>query len=232
MPSGYKRPKGSRTYQNYSEDTVREALGEITNGNMSARQASLKYKIPRQTLDKKAKGLHQKPVGRPTVFSAEQENKLSVCIMACADWGFPQMIIDIQLLLQSFLNSLHIKCTRFTNNCPGYFWVQGFMKRHPELSKRLCQNVKRSRACQTESTFQTYFEELDKSLRNIPAKAIVNYDETNFSDDPGQQFVLARRGSKHAERIVDSTRSSTSVMFAGAADGTFLDPYTVYQARA
>ena len=71
---------------------------------------------------------------------------------------------------------------------------------------------------------------MEKSLSEIPPKNILNYEETNFTDDPGQQRVLVRCGIRHAERIIDSSKSSTSVMFTIAGDGAMLPPFVVYKA--
>lgn len=68
-------------------------------------------------------------------------------------------------------------------------------------------------------------------MAGIHPANIINYDETNFSDDPGKIRILVRRGSKHAHRIVDSSKSSTSVMFAATGSGEFLPPYVVYKSK-
>jgi len=60
---------------------------------------------------------------------------------------------------------------------------------------------------------------------------MVNYDETNCSDDPGQEKVVVRRGTRHAERLMDSSKASTSVMMAVSANGDVLPPYVVYKAK-
>lgn len=57
--------------------------------------------------------------------------------------------------------------------------------------------------------------------------AIINYDETCFVDDPGKKKVVVRRGSKHPERIMDSTKSNTSVMFSATGSGELLPPFIV-----
>lgn len=59
----------------------------------------------------------------------------------------------------------------------------------------------------------------------------MNYDETNFTDDPGQERVLVRRGTKHAERIGDSSKTSTSVMFTISGAGEVSSPFIVYKAK-
>jgi len=43
--------------------------------------------------------------------------------------------------------------------------------------------------------------------------------------------VLFRKEVKYPKRIRDSTKSSISLMFYGAADGTVLPPYVVYKAE-
>ncbi|XP_055633246.1 uncharacterized protein LOC129773632 [Toxorhynchites rutilus septentrionalis] len=59
---------------------------------------------------------------------------------------------------------------------------------------------------------------------------MINYDETNFSDDPGSTKVVVQRGQKHVDRVMDHSKCSFSVMFAGAGNGKVLPPYVVYAA--
>lgn len=46
-----------------------------------------------------------------------------------------------------------------------------------------------------------------------------------------EKKILTRRGSKRAERVIDWSKSSTSVMFSGTANGELLPPYIVYKAE-
>lgn len=59
---------------------------------------------------------------------------------------------------------------------------------------------------------------------------IWNYDETNLSDDPGQKKVICKRGTKYLENICNTSKSSTSLMFCGNAEGRLLAPYVAYKA--
>lgn len=54
------------------------------------------------------------------------------------------------------------------------------------LSQRLCQNIKRSRTQVSREDINGYLNNLEHSLNNIPPSNILNYDETNLSDDPGR----------------------------------------------
>lgn len=79
--------------------------------------------------------------------------------------------------------------TRFKDNMPGFKWFRLFLARHPKLSERRAQNVKRVRAGVTKEILTSYFKELEKSLEEVPPTNIINYDETNFTDDPGASKV-------------------------------------------
>lgn len=56
-------------------------------------------------------------------------------------------------------------------------------------------------------------------------------DETNLSDDPGCSKAIFKRGTKHPERVLNSTKSSVSIMFTGTANGKCLPPYIVYKSN-
>jgi type IV secretory pathway VirB4 component len=86
----------------------------------------------------------------------------------------------------------------------------------------LAENIKRARAAVCPETINEYFDNLDTSLQDVKPKNVVNYDETNFVDDPGRRKVIVRRSVKHAEKIIDSSKTATSVMFAGTASGRLL----------
>ncbi|GLV37577.1 hypothetical protein CBL_20389 [Carabus blaptoides fortunei] len=81
-----------------------------------------------------------------------------------------------------------------------------------------------------EESENRYFDEFSATGENISAVNIVNFDETSLSDNPARAPVLVPKHAKHANRNMDSSKSSVSVMFACAADGTLLPPYVVDKA--
>ncbi|CAB3225831.1 unnamed protein product [Arctia plantaginis] len=121
---------------------------------------------------------------------------------------------------------------RFKNNMPGPDYATRFLKRHQDsIFLRMCQNIKKSRAQVSPDTINEYFQELEESLKEIDPKNIVNYDETNLSDDPGRKKVIVKRGTKYPERVLNQSRSSISIMMAGTAAGELLPPYVIYKAN-
>lgn len=110
---------------------------------------------------------------------------------------------------------------------PGERWARNFIARH-NMTKRTTQNIKRSRASKTVADLNEYFKNLECSLQNVPPSHLQNYDETNLSDDPGSSKTIFKKGTMHPEVILNSSKSSVSIMFAGTADGKCLPPYVVY----
>ena len=106
-----------------------------------------------------------------------------------------------------------------------------FFKRNQALSEQLGENVTRARTGVSPEVLEDYFRNLEGSLRGVPLANIVNYDETGFSDDPGQHKAIFRRGARRAENILDHSKTHISVMFTIAAGGEVLPPYVVYKAK-
>ena len=66
----------------------------------------------------------------------------------------------------------------------------------------------------------------------MPPENIYNYDETNLTDAPGSKRIIAKRGSKYPERVINATKAATSLMFCGNAAGETVPPYVVYKAES
>lgn len=115
---------------------------------------------------------------------------------------------------------------------PGRDWANNFLERNKDiLAVRMCQNIKHSHASVSRTTISQYFDNLFNTLERIASSNILNYDETNLTDDPGRRKITTKRGTKYPERIMNQSKTSNSVMFAGIADGILLPPFTVYKAK-
>lgn len=68
------------------------------------------------------------------------------------------------------------------DNLPGREFYNGFMKRHPELSERRANAIKRSRAAISEGVINEFFDHFETSSAGIKPENIWNYDETNIRD--------------------------------------------------
>ena len=72
---------------------------------------------------------------------------------------------------------------------PGDDWVTGFIRRH-QLTIRQADNVKPARACISKEAVDSFFDNLEAEIKDIPPTHIFNFDETNFTDDPKKRRFL------------------------------------------
>ena len=231
MPRTPKSRPGCRRYGAVTDEVLKQAITMRQEG-ISERKVCLDLKIPRSTLQNKMKQAHINRPGRPTVLTHAEELAIVNHLIATSEWGFPFDCMDVCYTVKGFLDKQGKTEKRFANNLPSKEWFYSFLKRHHEkIAVRFCQNISRNRASVTADSISEYFENLQETLRDVPPQNIINYDETNLSDDPGKKRAVARRGAKYPERVMNSSKSSTSLMCAGTADGQLLSPYIVYKSE-
>lgn len=228
MPRVYAKKVDGRTYSRYSSETLQAAVDAVQNNGSSIFSASRSFSIPYGTLYNKVHGLHMKKPGASRVLTDEQEEDLAEVIRIAGIWGYPLTPACITKLVKQYVTSRNAN-TRFQDNSPGKDWIDSLLRRH-NLVARMSQNIKRSRAKVSHEVINDFFVNLAETVDGIPPENVVNYDETNFSDDPGSKRVVVQRGQQHVDRVMDHSKSSFSVMFAGAANGKMLPPYVVYAA--
>lgn len=230
MPRKYRRILGTRKYKDFPQEQLETALRKITEENYSIRKASREYNVPFETLYNKYKGLHIHSVGRPTLFTKKEEERLIQYAAVCGDWGFPLSKEDMQFLVKNYLDKQGKVTPYIKDNKPGIDWVDGLLNRNKtEVCKRVAANIKWARATVIIESLQKYFDNLKLTIENVPPQNIFNYDETNFADDPGKKFKLYRMGVKYPEQICNFTKSATTVMMCESASGVLLPPYIVYR---
>lgn len=187
----------------YNAETLKLALNAIKSG-MPVKAASKTYNIPKTTLHYKNTGKY--PVvcspGAPTVLTSEEESTLVKWIIHMAKSGFPvskdHLLESVRMLIKKKNHS-----NSFRDGKPGRHWYNGFLRRHPEITNRMSQNLINSRAIVTEKSIRNWFCEIEEylsanSLKDIASnpKRVFNADETAFFLCPKGQKVLALKGSK------------------------------------
>ncbi|KAJ8712264.1 hypothetical protein PYW07_005106 [Mythimna separata] len=230
MPRIYKKKLGTREYRNYSEATVNEALSQVVDGKLSIRGASEQYNIPYGTIYNRYKGTHMRKPGAQTVFSESEEKAILKSAAKCSDWGYPLTLLDLRFFAKAFLDKKGRVVTKFENNLPGVESAYSLLRRHKdEYSQRVSSNIKKARAKVSHDSINKYFDNLTPVIKDLPPSNIFNYDETNMSDDPGKKQGIYRRGVKYPEKIMNFSKSATTVMMCGSADGVLLPPYVIYK---
>nr|CAH7753587.1 unnamed protein product [Callosobruchus chinensis] len=220
----------------YDRSKLENALRDIQNGTESYRTAEKKYGIPKSTLEFKLKHPgHKETLGPSPVLTLEEEALLVSWIRDNASKGFPRKANDLKNSVQRFLFA-NPRPNQFKDNRPGEGWVKGFLKRHPEISKRTSEGVTSASACVSEQDIRNWFTNIreyikQKSLQKVleDSSRIFNSDESGFQICPSTGKVFAMKGSKNVYSVErSSAKENITVLFTFSADGTICVPMVVY----
>ena len=193
------------------------------------RKTAEKYGVPKSTLERKVKHSNSGKHGGQKVLTTAEESALEQCLLKGAEWGFPLRSQDCAQTVKSYLDRRGRVEKVFKISTPGRDWTRRFLKENKDVTKRFCENIKRSRAAVSPTIVKEYFDNLQRSLGGVPPGNVLNWDETNFTDDPKSHKVLVRRGCRHPEQVMDLSKTATSVMFTVSGDGQVLPVYVVYK---
>ena len=174
----------------------------------------------------------QKKAGHPTLFTRDEEQAFIHHLNAVSEWGFPFDTLDLRLMAKGYLDRQGRNCPQLRGNLPSRDWAQNVLKRQKcNVTQRLSANISTKQAAITHDTIDSFFRNAGEVLNGVPPTNIINYDETNLTDDPGNKKFIFKRGCRYPERLINTTKSSISIMYAGTAAGHLLPPYVVYKAE-
>lgn len=224
-----RRKPGARRYADYTEETLNLAVDLVKTKALSSYEAEKHFGIPRRTILNHCNNKHDMAIGRPNELSAEEESHIADVVEITAEFGCPLSLLDLRIVVYNYLQKSG-KTKPFNGKMPGERWARNFLERH-NFTMRATQNIKRNRAAKTIDELSTYYRNLETSIKDVPGHNILNFDETNLSDDPGLPKSIFKRGTKHPERVLNSSKTSISIMFSVTGDGECLPPYVVYKAE-
>lgn len=115
----------------YTEDDLKTALCAVAAG-LSIRKAALQWRIPRTTLQERTKGSQTRAAAyqRWQRLSPDDERSL-------VDWVLAQASLTVPVTHQQLRNFVTLVLTRRGDEAPlGKNWVDGFLRRHPEIVAR------------------------------------------------------------------------------------------------
>ena len=138
--------------------------------------------------------------------------------------------MHVQYLAKSYLDKQGRCVPQFKENFPGKEWFKSCMQwQRNFVDERLCENIKKSSPAVNVEEIEKYVKNLKETLKDLPPSNIINNDETNLTDEPGK--CVFKHGVKYPERIINTTKSATSIMFAANAVGDVMLPYVFYKAE-
>lgn len=208
-----KRKKAS-----YTTEQFEEAMLAVQQGQMSIREASKQYGVPRATLQDRIGKVHGSQKGRPTVLTEEEEEMLVVRLKIMAEWGFPLTGQGLCHFVKQYLDKRGEQ-TRFVDNLPTRRFVDRFLGRHKELSLRKTNPIKRARAMVSREVVEEFMGHYQAVVAGVPPENIFNFDETCMRDDPGVKKCIVKKGMKYPEKVQNTSKQTISIMFCGSAAG-------------
>lgn len=161
---------GAGQRRTWTGPQLAEALVEIRMGH-TVNSVSKRYNIPRTTLLSKRDG--RVPVdatyGPSPILAPEEEKSVVDWILLCSSRSFPVTKTQLTMSVAHFIK-IKQRVTPFKNGIPGRHWYNGFMRRHPQISSRIAQNLTSSRSQITEGVLRTWFAEVGSHLNENSLK--------------------------------------------------------------
>lgn len=141
-----RRGRQFNSYKSYTEDDLRNAVRAVKEQGLNYKEASERFEIPTSTIGRKVRGENstQPSAGHPTLFSREEQNALIQHVLALSEWGFPCNLLDLRFLAKRYSDKCgrKVDMLKNSNNLPGKYWAQNFVKRHGNLiSNKTCCSI-------------------------------------------------------------------------------------------
>lgn len=227
---------------NWSQQSMKAAIDKVLCKELGYRKAALEYGVPQTTLEryvKKIKLGEEITVGLPlgpikSVFSQKEEQELAQYLKYMEQRLFGLTTLDLRRLAYQ-LAKKNNKKHNFNNEkeMAGVDWLNGFLKRHPELSIRKPEATSAARAMGFNrvavGNFYKLLGETYDVLLLTPDK-IYNCDETGISVvSKTKSKIIASKGKKQVGSLSSAERGQTvTVEICFNAAGTFMPPLIIF----
>ncbi|XP_033725586.1 uncharacterized protein LOC117315461 [Pecten maximus] len=225
--------KGKGIRVQYDHMSMDKAVTAVKAHDLSIRQAAITFGVPKSTLGDRLSGRVEEgsSPGKRPFFPLEVENEVAEKIKIAGRMGFGITRSQLCLKMARLVTAMKLK-SPFRNGVPGNDWLEGFSKRHPDVSLRSptpLNNV-RARMLNLEVT-RKYFHSLNQTLISLnlhqKPKAIWNIDETNVSLTHKPSKVLAELGQRNVPGRVGNCRDGVTVLACINAAGEDIPPLVI-----
>lgn len=226
----------------WSQESMKAAIDEVLSKNSGYRKAALEHNIPQTTLEryvKKIKRGEEITVGLPlgpmkSVFSQNEEKELAEYVKHMEERLFGLTTLDLRRLAYQ-LAVKNNKKHNFNNEkeMAGVDWLNGFLKRNPDLSIRKPEATSAARAMGFNrvavGNFYQLLGETYDAFHFTPDK-IYNCDETGISVvSKTKSKIIALKGRKQVGSLSSAERGQTvTVEICFNAAGTYMPPFIIF----
>ena len=177
----------------WSEWNMKCAIQEFMTTKCQLRTIARAWQVPKSTLERRVKGKvigHTHLLGKTTYFTKAQELQLEQFLLDMARRGFPLTERDVRYLAYQFALKNSLTCLdKFCakTEMTGYYWLKGFLSRHPMLSVKKPEGLSAARAsAMNKPVVNNWFNNYEKLLSDLNIKELPshvwNLDESGFQD--------------------------------------------------
>ena len=106
----------------------------------------------------------KRKMGPQTILSYEEETVVANWVLKMAEAGFPETVKQLHDSVHRFMTNLW-RDNPFADNRPGRTWIQGFLRRNANISKRKSQNITVLRVSVTQDNTLGWFMEVEEYLK-------------------------------------------------------------------
>ena len=193
-------------------------------------------------------------LGPHSSLNPEQEERLCKWIQDSASIGYGVAKKDIPSVVKSCLDKHRDAViavggdppvAKFEDNKPSLFWVYRFMKRWPQLTRRMPETLGYQRTHISETQIRNWFAGLEKYLleeHQINAKEflkvenasqIFNLDESGLplAGTNGKLKLITTKGAKNVYKVAPDSREQVTVLGCASADGSLSKPYVLFPGK-
>ncbi|KAG8229467.1 hypothetical protein J437_LFUL008240 [Ladona fulva] len=164
----------------------------------------ISLRIHKHTLWLKLKGRREGTPGHPTLFTETEEKSFMSHCLAMSNYGFPFTGFDLRCIMKSYLDRVGRTATFLRTTFPAF-----------------AQSISTARAAVDEKSVRR--KGFQVPISGTTMKLIL--------EDIESSKIITKRGTNYPERIQNSTKACTSVMFCGNAEGKLAPIYFKYKSR-
>jgi len=191
-----------RSVNKWSEADMQQAIEEFLKGGVGLRFVARAWRVPKSTLERRVKGKvagHKHMLGKKTAFTEAEESELEEFLLDMARRGFPLTESDIRNLAFQYAKKNNMKVFPDDKQRAGYYWMKGYLSRHPRVSIKSPEGLSAARAVGMNKTvifkwFDSYEELMNKlDIKESPTH-IWNLDESGFQDHFVPKKAVGEKG--------------------------------------
>ena len=212
------------------------AAESVRNGELSLRQASAAFGVPKSTLErhKNKKLLSPGCLGRfRPVFDTHFETELADYCKEMQNRLFGLTISDLRKMAYQLAEKNNVEHNfDAERKMAGRDWVFGFFRRHPERSLRTPEPTSIGRAVGFNRVQVGHFYDILQETyekQYIDPSHIWNVDETGLTAVHRPGKVIARRGQRQVGKITSGEKGKTvTAICAMNATGSYIPPTLIF----